>query len=127
MPSDIQKEMVAFMLKDAVITGSPAILCARRYRVEAIKEKAEVIFYFVNITNMPYVVGIFFQHCQSSLWHEPEIWPGSHPETPRLVKSFGSLAKLLCSEVSRALLLHQAEARCFICAGTLISLTHTAC
>lgn len=45
--------MAAFMLRDAVMTGSPAILCAGRYRAEAIEEKAEVIFYFVNFTNVP--------------------------------------------------------------------------
>lgn len=53
MPSDMQKEMAAFMLKDVVMIGSPAILCAGRHGTEAIEEKAEVIFYFVTFTNMP--------------------------------------------------------------------------
>lgn len=56
----MKKEMAAFMLRDAVTIGSPAILCAGRHGAEAIEEKAEVIFYFVNFTNIPWVVGIFF-------------------------------------------------------------------
>lgn len=41
------------MLKEAVIIGSPAILYAGKHGAETTEEKAEVIFYFVNFTNVP--------------------------------------------------------------------------
>lgn len=56
----IQKEMAAFMLKDAVMADSAAALCAERHRTEAIEEKVEVIFHFVSFINMTQIVGGFF-------------------------------------------------------------------
>lgn len=48
------------MLEDAAMTGSPVILCGGRHGADTIEEKAEGIFYFVDFTNMPWVIGIFF-------------------------------------------------------------------
>lgn len=48
------------MLEDVAMTGSPVILCAGRHGADTIEEKAEGIFYFVNFTNIPWVIGIFF-------------------------------------------------------------------
>lgn len=54
--------MAAFVLKDAVTTGSAAILCAERHRNKANEEKVEVISDFVNFINMMWVVRVLFRH-----------------------------------------------------------------
>jgi len=86
------------MLKDAVMTGSAAVLCAVRCRAKATEEKVEVIVHFVNFINMRYVVG-FSQHHHSNPCNDHQTLPRPCPKIQSLLKPFGPLAKQQCCGV----------------------------